>query len=591
MTTRAALPQRGYQRRLPVDESGLAVTVVDGTGRAHGPFSFADLPAHGQVRAELIRAFVACSSPQGPWQSPASVRTGHALARSFLKQLQPLGIDIASLADLTVEQWWAWRALVESRNRWPGQVSVMRTLLRHCPEVPTLTLRAMAHRTSKPRRRLQSSYSPSEFTRIRSAALKDVRAAEARVRRNTERLQAHWAGEPSGVEGTVFMNGRNWDAGELLERLYRSGRLDPNSGYRKPATSVSELLGHPSVAPTNALFPTKLETFSLMVLLVCDRGYNLSTLTSLQVPEVAGQDHRGEAVLLTHLDKPRRRRLRHFTHSHTGPGARTLELGMSMTETARAAARDMGHPSDQLLIAASSHNATNHPSRVFLVEGLTNGGTATEWSNRHKVAGDNGEPLMVSLARLRLTEQVVNRKASQNSDAVSEDTYRSPEALTAAMVADVILQGQADAITHAHDTMPMRWVDDASQVETSEETRQALREHRLDTATGACLDHLHSPFAPAGTPCTASFLNCLACPNAVATPAHLPRLATLRSALENLATAAPDRFASTYATHRDRLEDVLAQAVSPAEISGAAAHATDHDRDLIERLLRRELDG
>ncbi len=32
-------------------------------------------------------------------------------------------------------------------------------------------------------------------------------------------------------------------------------------------------------------------------------------------------------------------------------------------------------------------------------------------------------------------------------------------------------------------------------------------------------------------------------------------------------------------------------AISPAEISGAAAHATDHDRDLIERLLRRELDG
>jgi hypothetical protein len=46
-----------------------------------------------------------------------------------------------------------------------------------------------------------------------------------------------------------------------------------------------------------------------------------------------------------------------------------------------------------------------------------------------------------------------------------------------------------------------------------------------------------------------------------------------------------------YATHRDRLEDVLAQAVSPAEITRAAAHATDHDRDLIERLLRRELDG
>jgi hypothetical protein len=50
----------------------------------------------------------------------------------------------------------------------------MRTLLRHCPEVGPLTLKAMAHRTSKPKRRLYGAYTPTEFAAIRAAALADL---------------------------------------------------------------------------------------------------------------------------------------------------------------------------------------------------------------------------------------------------------------------------------------------------------------------------------------------------------------------------------------------------------------------------------
>ena len=130
-----------------------------------------------------------------------------------------------------------------------------------------------------------------------------------------------------------------------------SGRLHVRSGYRRPASSISALLGHPDVATANALFPSKLEIFSAMVLLVCDRGYNASTLTSLTVPELAGEDGEGGRVLITHLDKPRRRSLRHFTHSHAGPGARSLELITSMTDTARSALREQGHPTCLLYTA------------------------------------------------------------------------------------------------------------------------------------------------------------------------------------------------------------------------------------------------
>jgi hypothetical protein len=47
-----------------------------------------------------------------------------------------------------------------------------------------VTLKAMAHRTSKPKRRLYGAYTPTEFADPRGCALADLRTAEARVRRN-----------------------------------------------------------------------------------------------------------------------------------------------------------------------------------------------------------------------------------------------------------------------------------------------------------------------------------------------------------------------------------------------------------------------
>lgn len=61
-----------------------------------------------------------------------------------------------------------------------------------------------------------------------------------------------------------------------------------------------------------------------------------------------------------------------------------------------------------------------------------------------------------------------------------------------------------------------------------------------------------------GRSCTASFLLCPACPNAVATPAHLPRLIGLHRALTELAAAVSVTvWASDYAVHFARLEQLL----------------------------------
>jgi len=84
---------------------------------------------------------------------------------------------------------------------------------------------------------------------------------------------------------------------------------------------------------------------------------------------------------------------------------------------------------------------------------------------------------------------------------------------------------------------------------------------------------------------------CLACPNAVATPAHLPRLVLLGEALDNLASVDPARFDARYREHRDRLEHLLESSTTPVERDTARDEATDGDRAVIERLLRRDLDA
>ena len=47
-----------------------------------------------------------------------------------------------------------------------------------------------------------------------------------------------------------------------------------------------------------------------------------------------------------------------------------------------------------------------------------------------QVTGDDGSPLRVTLARLRLSEQVLNERSSQNSEAVSASVYRYPDPQT-----------------------------------------------------------------------------------------------------------------------------------------------------------------
>ena len=222
--------------------------------------------------------------------------------------------------------------------------------------------------------------------------------------------------------------------------------------------------------------------------------------------------------------------------------------------------------------------------------GAPPGDSMRRWAAGAGLAGPDGQPLQVSLRRLRRTVQVlIRREPAQNSQQVHESAYvlRDPAALPEAE--QVTAQGLTDAVSHARATMKMRMLLDAGPGQLAAGAagqQQALADGALDTATGACLDFTNSPFGPPGQPCTASFLDCLACSNAVATRRHLPRLAWLHRALDELrATAPPATWERDWQAHFLRLATLLEDNTTAAERQAAARAASDADRELIAGLL------
>lgn len=121
---------------------------------------------------------------------------------------------------------------------------------------------------------------------------------------------------------------------------------------------------------------------------------------------------------------------------------------------------------------------------------------------------------------------------------------------------------------------------------------QALVAGKLDTPVGACIDFHSGPHADTGDPCPVSFLECLACGNAYALDRHLPRLVHLLDTLESLrSTVSPDTWDTWYRRHWTRLHALLGQNTTTEQRTAARNRSTQHEREMIDDLMRRRLDA
>jgi hypothetical protein len=210
------------------------------------------------------------------------------------------------------------------------------------------------------------------------------------------------------------------------------------------------------------------------------------------------------------------------------------------------------------------------------------------WASAHGLLDDDGQPLELSLNRLRTTVEVRTTRAAGGHLPTSARTntmdvqfahYLRGDPTVMEWAAEEVSAAVVDAEQHARQAHlrvlagpDAQHAQDpaaaAAQLGTDPETARQALAGELDTLVAACLDINHSPFNHGR--CQASFLTCLRCPNALATHRHLPGLLALleRLDLERQTTDAEVWWARHGQTWLAITEDVLPK-FTPAEIEHA----------------------
>lgn len=599
---RAALPQPGFRRPDTLSAAGLVVSVTGEDGGHNGTYDFTDAAGAPQLKRELVAAFARLASSAGTWTTAGTCRVHARSLRRFLRFVEDNAPQVASTLDLTAGLWNQWRLSVGH-----GQFSSAGLIRRLLCEVllTDATLAAVAARARKPRQLPVESYSSQQFRIIRDAARRTVSQAAARIGEGA-RLVADWRAGLSPPDTDEF----RW--GQLLHQISLTGEFPTATHDVGPSTVSATAPGLVSV-PGKALrrlYPSYVEIGAAAVLLICHEAWNASTLTQMQVPDQYPNADPGTdepAVHRTATVKSRRPRdRRHGSNNLVDAGptssGRAMRDVLAITAPARATLTLLGEPTSALLIARRTAHAERW-SRFAHGDSLWLENAIGRWSRQVRLTDATGVAVHVSARRLRRSVQVHYGGPRNNSTSTHENVYLLRDELLREQSADVVAQGLSDAVDHAAARVRMRLFrtsgpaehDDtdafAARAGIGADTARQVATGALDTAVAACVDFEHSPFTPSG-PCAVSFLMCFACPNALATDLHLPRIVYLHEAMTTLRSAlAPAAWATDWAGHYSRVAALLDGHTTEAERLALRARINDRDRHLVDALLTRRLDG
>jgi hypothetical protein len=594
---RAVLPPAGYQKPSNLSADGLAVTLTGEDGTDHGIFDFREAPGPERLKLQMIAAFGAASATTGTLRRPKTCRSYAAVLKRFLAFAADRHHPVTCVEEITPGVWAQW--LLSGGNK-SGQGGIRR-LLREADGLPEAARAAIEIRHTKPGPVTSvASYTAADFKRIRSAAAKAVNEIELRIAGGVALLERWRAGEITAGTG-------EWRLGSLLDQLSGTGDL-PRYRCGKFTEQVrADLRPVPGgfIGLLRMLYPTAVELGAVATLLICEEGWNLSVLEEMNIPDQRPDGGVGDvAIHRTELVKWRRPRSNRFASNNLldlGPGSagRAMRQVLAITSHARQAIAAEGIVTRRLLVA-----------RRFVRNGRNGLAWAIgapehcveEWGKTLGLrSGDGPDLLVVSPRRLRRSHQTLYGGTRQNTQRIHEDVYLLRDEHVRAEAGGVIAQGLQDAADHAAAAVRMRMLPAPAPGESPEgfagrtgipaDRLQDLDAGRLDTATGACLDFEHGPFTPAG-PCSASFLLCFACDNAVAVPSHLPRIIYLHEAITGLRSAVGATVWNLdWAGHYARIGDLLDTHTSSAERDQLRGRLTDRDRRLLDDMLARRLDA
>jgi hypothetical protein len=588
---KAALPAGGYTRPASIDATGLVVTVYGEGGGVEGVFDFTALAGSAAVRRAFAAAFDRKSGPGGTWRSVETCRNEYRSIQVFLRWLDARDHQPRTPSEISAAMWASWRLSLPHARAGHNHLANLRVIMPEVRGIPAETLKAAGRRIPQAPSPTEAACTFQEFSQIRTAAATVFSTALVRIRANREHLRRWPAGE-------YAQGSRDWLIGEALDCLVRTADL-PLAGAGGPGRRVraahERALGGLGPERTwGRLYLTQPEIAAAVVLLTASEGWNRSVLHTMRIPQhdpAAAEDFDIHMVEVGKRRRPIRLRYAANNLADSGPGTPGRLMGqvIEATEMARQTLDLLGRPTDRLLVSRLKYPRKGH----LLVLGMPDGHRV-----RTSLKDDQGEPIHVSLRRLRRTVQVLIRKVpAQNSQETHDSVYVLRDPATQKEATATVTKGLADALDHARVTVRMRVMlggDAGRLIELSDDPQlaRAIGNGDLDTATGACTDFTNSPCAAPGLPCSASFLLCLACRNSVATRRHLPRLVYPHEVLSELrAVLSAAVWAQDWHEHFLRVSSLLDTHTTPAERARARDEVSEADRSLIDRLLRRRLDA
>lgn len=577
----APLPLAGHARPeylVPDGLGGLVVRHYNREGRVR-EYGFSSLPVAEPMRRSLAALFAARCTPDR-WAAHATSESAWLYLgqfAEFLAQQQRSPRDLDEFTAGLVQRWRESLLAAGGHNAFRTVAS----LLRDDARLQTGRVAdELARRFKLPRSKTQS-YSEAEFDRVTAAARRRFRAALLRINENALYLR-RWR------EGAFAEGSSAWVVGEGLDILARAGDLPKyteKSGERTVVINkYRKAFGGMSAEATwQRLFLSQMDAVALGVLLLAEYGWNLSVIDRAGVPQASpDQGEDGHPTYRIALEKPRRGPGRYYeTRNVTDDGAasrgRLITQALEATRFARAIVGELAPGTNRLIVWRTGQvgrqraDADRHPPVGPFHFGVHTD-AAKVWAQSEGLGGrpfQRGRRTVIALDR---------REPGQHSQHTHDRHYVLADRRVQAEAVEVIAAGAEDAAGRARNAV------------LAARLRDQPVPGDVETATAGCSSYRNSPYPSLDGGCGASFLMCLACPNAHVHPGHHPRLAHLHEALTSLRSVLPPAvWAADWRDAHDRLED-LRQRLGGGLWAQGLSRVSDADREIIGHLLTGALD-
>ncbi|WP_457149523.1 hypothetical protein [Mycobacteroides abscessus] len=569
-----------------------------------------------RIEPELQRAFAAAFAERtragGRVRRGSTARRGWRTIRQFIEYLSELERPPATPRDLSPAHFRGWW-LPRGKNVGVGiEISELKSTLRKMHGLTPEFVEEL-NRPGPPRKKvLKESYTRAENRHILRVARQDVRQAAQRIRSNRELISRWRQGQLDG-QLEPHLRGRLLDYVDIHADVPRMARRPqpPEIWVAKLGSVVDHI---------TSLHLSANEAAAFAVLLVGLTGQNPSTIA--KAPAVHHRPDGYSTGLRTAsiaLDKPRRGSRRHMDVALTDFPVWAKDRSDSIAETesekldllsafgvytllvelAGPARKAVG--TDQLLVwwSPTGGKSTGRGFRTRF-----HSDRVRDWSEAKKIPADTGGlHLEVTLERMRLTFNELQQRPVAHTDNTLANEYLARnrgnlleyQKVVAAALAEQVDKADTLARLHTLSTEDVLSAQHdpgavASRHGMDIGTLKRLLAGDLDTVLGGCIDHTHGPYSAAGQPCEASFIMCLSCPCARATPQHLPvQVLVHDEILARRANMTPMAWTNRYGLAHAQLIDLLNRA-GEAAVEDARSNATQLQRELVQRFVNRDLD-